>query len=566
MKKNLQDIDKVFKDALDDHLEPVPAGVWDALNNDLDKKQAFHYRKKYYRTKRLALLLLLLVFSGIAYQLFVAAPGKTNTGVVQTQLPAALQKNGQDVSLPVKKPATAKELVTTETAPDAGNAAVRKGDIVAAETTAATEKKSSNQAKIELTEKKAANTINPTVARTLQLNKPAAAMKAQRRDNTKRTQEQVASLQKNNTLQQTLSSGKANSKLDSKPSSKALTLATTDIGRDDLSAGAIISVNIKHTASQLHTANGKTNTAVIQPIRRLVSPIAAYQYQPPLYLSETTAVEVVAFTAMPSMLLLDNTAANSSLQKEKSPAETKQFPKHPISLMAFASPNHSFRRLENDNRLSGPVLNKKLAEQQEQQVASYSVGLLVNYGIGKKLILQSGLVFSSAKTNIAPKTIFARPDNSGRTKYEFNCSSGSSFLSPKTGTVPAVGDSIHVMGSSSTLTYIGVPLSLNYVWKKGKFLIKPGIGLSVNFLTSGKSATSFGASVGHQKETASINGLKTAYVDGSLGLGAEFMLNQRFSVGLRPLLRMALTAVNRDTPIRTYQNYVSLETGIKINL
>ncbi len=55
MNKNLHDIDKIFKDGLEDHLEPAPPGVWDAVNNDLDKKQAFHFKEKYYRLKRMAL-------------------------------------------------------------------------------------------------------------------------------------------------------------------------------------------------------------------------------------------------------------------------------------------------------------------------------------------------------------------------------------------------------------------------------------------------------------------------------------------------------------------------------
>jgi len=192
--------------------------------------------------------------------------------------------------------------------------------------------------------------------------------------------------------------------------------------------------------------------------------------------------------------------------------------------------------------------------------------LLVNYGVSKHILLQSGIVFSSAKTSIAPKIIYARADNSGHARYELNCSPGYAYYTPKTGSLPAVGDSVRIMGSSASVSYLGIPVSFQYVMKAGRFLFKPGAGLSLNFLTSNNSSTNFGFSTGNSKENTSIDGLRKAYLDGSLGMGIEYMISRKVSVGVRPLVRWAITSINKNTPVRTYQNFTSLETGMRINL
>jgi hypothetical protein len=267
-----------------------------------------------------------------------------------------------------------------------------------------------------------------------------------------------------------------------------------------------------------------------------------------------------------AILLNDSITKNVKKQVAISKAKNNAISIHRFSLMVFGAPNHSFTRLQNDGRLSGPGHDKNEVLRSEQQGSSFSAGILVNYGLSGHLTIQSGLVFSAATTVIAPKTIYAKPDNNGHARYELNCSSGYAYFAPKTGSQPAVGDSINIMGSSTSISYIGVPVSINYTIKAGKFLIKPGVGFSLNFLTGNHSATNFNLNASNEKESANISGLKNNYLDGSLGLGIEYRLNRRISAGIRPLMRWALSSINKNTPVKTYQNYTSLETGLKINL
>ena len=67
MKKNLPDIDKLFKVALDGHEEDPSDKVWDALDRNLDKDKVIDFRKKYIHLKKIAIALLLLLIGAGVY-------------------------------------------------------------------------------------------------------------------------------------------------------------------------------------------------------------------------------------------------------------------------------------------------------------------------------------------------------------------------------------------------------------------------------------------------------------------------------------------------------------------
>ena len=608
MKKNLQDVDKLFKDALDEHLEPAPPGVWDTINNDLDKKQAFQFKEKYFRLKRFALVLLLFIFSGVAYLLFFVQPGKNN---LITQKNVAVSKNnagssadassGQQVvgedtkhgSKAVGEDAdhgsgtTKNDIVTTKdnagSSRDASSAPQMVGENTnhgAKENAIVSDARSSAVNPVNKKEDAAAgtNTTNESSVavattpsqKTVALNKKPV-LRANEREETmagKTTTTNRFSHLPNNMKAANAWSAKRNLRIQNNDAASSATIAAHT--KNHVIKGAARTGNDNYLRNgQYSNTTGRSvkgQSVTTNDNNKQASLLTAYLYQPPLLIIPAEYGTPGVVTDLAAGFLSNHIIQNDSLLKEMALLPKKAPYRHAVSLSVFGSPNHSFTRLENDDLLAGPGRNKYAAEREEHQGTSYSAGILVNYGLTKSIILQSGIVFSSAKTIISPKTIYARPGNNGHAEYEFNCSSGYSYITPKTGPAPAVGDSIRAMGSSSVISYIGVPLSLNYVWQRGRFLLKPGIGLSVNFLTSGKSSTRFNSLPGNEKTTSSIAGLKTAYMDGSVALGAEWMVNRKISVGIRPMLRMALTTINKNTPVKTYQNYLSWETGIRINL
>jgi len=69
MKKNLHNIDKLFKAALDDHTEHPPESVWEAIDQHLDKNKVVDINRKYVKLKRIAVALLALLLGFGAYTL-----------------------------------------------------------------------------------------------------------------------------------------------------------------------------------------------------------------------------------------------------------------------------------------------------------------------------------------------------------------------------------------------------------------------------------------------------------------------------------------------------------------
>jgi hypothetical protein len=60
MNKDIHDIDNLFKQSIDDHLEEVPPDVWQNIDHGLDKKQAAFYKRRYFTVRAAAILLLLV--------------------------------------------------------------------------------------------------------------------------------------------------------------------------------------------------------------------------------------------------------------------------------------------------------------------------------------------------------------------------------------------------------------------------------------------------------------------------------------------------------------------------
>ena len=60
MNKELHDIDNLFKQSIDGHLEEVPPEVWQSIDHGLDKNQAAFYKRRYFTVRAAAILLLLV--------------------------------------------------------------------------------------------------------------------------------------------------------------------------------------------------------------------------------------------------------------------------------------------------------------------------------------------------------------------------------------------------------------------------------------------------------------------------------------------------------------------------
>jgi cbb3-type cytochrome oxidase subunit 3 len=237
-----------------------------------------------------------------------------------------------------------------------------------------------------------------------------------------------------------------------------------------------------------------------------------------------------------------------------------------LSISAFAAPNFSFERLEDNDRLAGPGRNRRDAHREEQENSSFSSGVLLNYDFGKNWRLQSGVSYTSSTTSIAPKTIYAKTDNNGQTRYELHCSSGYAYIAPKGAAQISAGDSATTSGTVTKLAYVTIPASIGYRITAGRISLTPAIGAGLNILSSGKTTTSISHGGGSEDASTNISGLKPTYLDAQIGLGIEYGVNRNLSIEIRPNARLAITPINKETPVKSYQNFLSLEAGVRIKL
>ena len=525
MNDDLHDIDRLFRDGIEGHEENVPSSVWEAVNNDLDKKQASYYKSKYDRLKRAAALLLLLCVLGGVYIIYENSLHKKGQAVAQkTTAPAS--SGAPSTNLNVSVPDSSDNLNSNATA--------------------------SNNTTIDAVDSSEKNGGNTTVTR-----KDNASKSINRKTEAHNPVNVSNTVSGNRELKQewlrNMVAGKEKSPMKQGPkpmtdeTSSRYPAKSTGIQKTKESktgSALIASSNNRKQASGNRSNNVSASSSL--PLRG-VEPLTAKNYEPPF-------INLNALSANNRSILPQTTTT----------AKNKIKTIHGVSLSAFAAPNLSFDRLEDNDHLAGPGRNRNEAHREEQSNASFSGGLLLNYELTKKWSFQSGVTVTSSSTSIAPKTVYAKPDNNGHNRYELHCSSGYVYISPKSGAQPAVGDSAKTGGTTSKLTYVTIPASLGYRINAGRFSLSPSVGAGVNILTSGKATTSLSNAVGNESTTTAISGLKSTYVDGHIGIGIEYGLSKKLAVGIRPNARIALTPINKETPVQSYQNYLSIETGVRI--
>lgn len=257
---------------------------------------------------------------------------------------------------------------------------------------------------------------------------------------------------------------------------------------------------------------------------------------------------------------------NSQINEDNSTsknASVKPFRTSKFSATVFYSPDFVSSRVVNDRRVFREDDRNEI-KNKEKMSHSSSKGVLIHYDLGNRWSIQSGLSFSTMTTDIAPKTIFARPDNRGNIHYRFNCSAGYSYVNfNSVAGRPASGDSVLALSSQQTLKYFAVPLAFSYKLTSGKVSLQPAAGIAVNFLTSGKIETSIAAQSGNEKSSLDrIEGLNSSYVNGAISLAANYYFTKNIGLNFTPTTRFALSAINKDAPVKTYLNSFGLATGL----
>ncbi len=515
MKKNLPEIDQLFKDALGQKEDAPHSSVWDAIDRKLDQHKVVNIQRKYVRIKRLALALtILLCISGVYTVKNWGNINRQTAGKLPAKFPAA-----EKIKKPLHSAAIAKETNSNRLVENGANsnaALVREENTTA--TTAITKSMESLAAKKQ-------SLPDDTI-----LDQPKTTRHESNvvSDNALKN-ENVASSKKSNPL-------KNKNEVEDFAGNKMIFLNETG-GHPDYK---------KQTLADKSLSNN---------LMLIASP-SLMPFGQDFYKKINTPVQ-------------DQSPKYLSINNSKPVRKVRQRVVHAIDLTAFTGPDMAYNRMEDndDHRQPMPVENRDRLRHEEKEQISIQYGLLASYHINNRWAFQTGFNVVNKSTGIQPKIIYALLDNSGAVKYLYNCSSGYTFISSKVVANPVVGDSLKAAHSTNRLQYFQIPLAVKYSFAVNHIGFFASAGTALNILSKGSIQTETGQGTNKEMHTITkLQGLQPVYLGGVVSAGAYYRFSKKFSFTVMPAYNFALTAATSNAPVKIYPKSVSLNAGITYRL
>lgn len=260
---------------------------------------------------------------------------------------------------------------------------------------------------------------------------------------------------------------------------------------------------------------------------------------------------------------LKETPAFDSFNKKQIAVLRKKIKPDRLSLTTIFSPDITGNRLnqqyEYDNQ------NQQEISQRENTYLSYTMGLLINYNLSRRWLLESGVTLFNSVTSINPSIVRAQQDGTGKYKFKLATTYGLGEISNTYINNPQSGDSIQLANNSTQqLQYITVPVMLKYQASKGRFDFYTSFGIGINFINKGKIIVEVPYNSNSVKETIpNIEGLKKTFYTGILSVGTAYNISPKIALSFEPTLRYSLTSINQNTPVKDFPYAIGLAGGIK---
>jgi hypothetical protein len=532
MTEDLNNIDKLFKAAIDGHEEAASDESWKVIDKELDRNNIITIRKKYADLKKLVAVLLVLLSGTIIYEWHSAYSSKTiNTSIDSNQ---SNTNNYNSISAINKN----------NTATDYNNA----GDL--SKTNQHSEAAGNNNTTyISTAAPKSVLTNNNNVS-VKSNEKSAAKILPQLKESNNITTPVITTDNANATNNKT-----ANDFIKIKKKGRFFASSTSaTISDDDSAIGETITAPNNNSEENNKTPSKQFSTGLLKPLsRQAVISHAATGFA-------TTSVTLQNNILLKTIIKNNSAAATTKTRLNKASR---------FSASVFYSPSLPSDLIEDDddgNRNNSNIRDDAAHIKKGEHQSSYSFGSSIEYAINKHWSIQSGLTFIQKVSHINPKTIYAEDAGNGNIGYLFNFSSGYSYL-PSKSSVLAIGDSAQASRSTNALQYVCIPLQAKYTISKGKFNFNVSLGASYNILLKGTLETEVVNDTTVENETVNkITGLKPGYISGLMGFGAEYPVTKKIAVCFNPSFNLAFTSITQGAPVRSYPSFFSFAAGLHISL
>lgn len=192
-------------------------------------------------------------------------------------------------------------------------------------------------------------------------------------------------------------------------------------------------------------------------------------------------------------------------------------------------------------------------QSKERREPSFAGGISIERKLNKCFWLQSGISFAQSAIAIVPQKIAAERNSDGTIGYRYNTSSGYAFIKPSFAANPVIGDSLSATEAQHNLSYIQVPLTLQWKKKGKKLSLSTGAGVGLNILTKATLETEMKDVTNREIVTANrLKGMNKMYADFIVNAGVNYELNNKLGITVTPYYRTALTSINQNNVVKTY--------------
>ncbi len=231
-----------------------------------------------------------------------------------------------------------------------------------------------------------------------------------------------------------------------------------------------------------------------------------------------------------------------------------------FSVTSYFSPEFvGYKLSDNDANAA----DERQIKKKERHFFSASGGILLNYRLKRKWIIQSGLSYSWSSSIINPSKSFAEKDNNGNVQFRINTISGYGYLPSSSSVAPNVGDSALTDKAHSRRHYLTLPLIASYGFKVKRFTLLTGAGVTFNFLTSATVESKIEGSLYNQKESiVTMHGLKKINYGILLKTELQYQFDSNWWINLIPSFNNALGPINIHSAFSTYPYNFGIGLGI----
>jgi hypothetical protein len=514
MSENIHNDDELYRKAYNNFEEEPSPGVWEKLNARLDQKDAILYRAKFTWWKRIAVVLIFLLGTALAYDLFFK-PGNTSsipTAEKKQVKPATDSALQQPSSNHIEHPNNAADsLNQTEASTQSSPKIDNKQGIQHSD------KNIRSAAVLSNTKDEHAGTTNTNAANEIA---------EEKKTTNKQTRQSVPQ------VNVTASAEQSNKQENLNQSSKEEPAITDNRGREQDKTNVFNGSNSKHIDS---ITTNQHNDSVL-----------AIHNKP-----DSTE---------------DNTAANN----KRSPIKIKDLFKPHFSVSPYIAADFTGDQIDNDERHPDPDRRDERhdIEDRENTQLSFSAGALVRYQFSKRLSLKSGLVYSNTAIHAGPGILYAARDNNQSTSYKYISSLGYAYVKPPFDQSPAIGDSIRCEQVEQHASYLSIPLMAGYTINAGKKLtIMPGVGFTTSLLLGSKAQAELHKDNEQSNLTfKNLQGLSPVYFSFAADVELHYQLNNKFSLMLLPSFKHAIVPNTYNHVVKTYPYNFGMGIGLTYDL